>query len=63
MDKFDYFRRDALFLGIARQWDHGRYIKSARVISDNAGDMGVPTISPPEKDRDNIRESLDRCKT
>ncbi|CAK9043282.1 unnamed protein product [Durusdinium trenchii] len=22
VDKFDYFRRDALFLGIQRQWDH-----------------------------------------
>lgn len=28
MDKFDYFRRDALYLGIQRQWDHMRYIKS-----------------------------------
>eukprot|EP00438_Fugacium_kawagutii_P023969 Skav206659 [mRNA] locus=scaffold1933:595757:599793:+ [translate_table: standard] len=46
VDKFDYFRRDAQHLGIQRQ--------SARVIEEK----GVPTISPPEKDRDNIRESL-----
>eukprot|EP00913_Durusdinium_trenchii_P013293 g12477.t1 len=45
VDKFDYMRRDALFLGIHRQWDHVRYMKSAWVISD-AGD------------RANIRENL-----
>ncbi|CAK9004296.1 Deoxynucleoside triphosphate triphosphohydrolase SAMHD1 (dNTPase) [Durusdinium trenchii] len=54
VDKFDYMRRDALFLGIHRQWDHVRYMKSAWVISD----AGVLTISPPEKDRANIRENL-----
>jgi len=58
VDKFDYFRRDALYLGIQRQWDHMRYIKSARVILDDNEEKGVTTISPPEKDRDNIRENL-----
>lgn len=58
VDKFDYFRRDAQHLGIQRQWDHMRYIKSARVILDDNEEKGIPTISPPEKDRDNIRENL-----
>jgi len=56
VDKFDYFRRDALFLGIQRQFDHDRYLLGVRVIWD-AGD-GVPTISPPEKDKDMLRESM-----
>mmetsp|Transcript_6809 Transcript_6809/g.16080 ORF Transcript_6809/g.16080 Transcript_6809/m.16080 type:complete len:603 (-) Transcript_6809:128-1936(-) len=58
VDKFDYFRRDAHFLGLQRQFDHVRYMKSARVILDSDREQGVPTISPPEKDRDNIRDNL-----
>ena len=30
VDKMDYFRRDAYFLGIQRQFDHDRYLKSLR---------------------------------
>lgn len=56
VDKFDYFRRDALFLGIQRQFDHDRYLLGVRVIWDT--DDGVPTISPPEKDKDMLRESM-----
>lgn len=32
--------------------------RSARVILDDNEEKGVTTISPPEKDRDNIREML-----
>jgi hypothetical protein len=28
------------------------------VILDDNEEKGIPTISPPEKDRDNIRENL-----
>ncbi|CAE7892738.1 SAMHD1 [Symbiodinium microadriaticum] len=55
VDKFDYFRRDALFLGIGRQHDHNRYMKSVKVIFD---EDGLKTISPPEKDKDHIRENI-----
>lgn len=55
VDKFDYFRRDALFLGIQRQFDHDRYLLGVRVIVDTDD---VPTISPPEKDKDMLRESM-----
>mmetsp|Transcript_145219 Transcript_145219/g.463944 ORF Transcript_145219/g.463944 Transcript_145219/m.463944 type:complete len:626 (+) Transcript_145219:206-2083(+) len=55
VDKFDYFRRDALHLGIQRQFDHGRYIKGIKVVDDEGG---VPTISPPDKDKDNLRENM-----
>ena len=33
-------------------------LRSARVILDDNEEKGIPTISPPEKDRDNIRENL-----
>ena len=55
VDKMDYFRRDAYFLGIARQFDHHRYLKSLRVIEDH---QGITTLSPPEKSKDDIRENL-----
>ncbi|OLP96456.1 Deoxynucleoside triphosphate triphosphohydrolase SAMHD1 [Symbiodinium microadriaticum] len=47
--------RDALFLGIGRQHDHNRYMKSVKVIFD---EDGLKTISPPEKDKDHIRENI-----
>eukprot|EP00439_Symbiodinium_sp_Y106_P063690 s1634_g9.t3 len=47
--------RDALFLGIGRQHDHNRYMKSVKVIFD---EDGLQTISPPEKDKDHIRENI-----
>lgn len=56
VDKFDYFRRDALFLGIQRQFDHDRYLKGVRVVED--GESGVFTISPPDKDKETLRESM-----
>jgi HD superfamily phosphohydrolase len=55
VDKFDYFRRDALYLGIQRQFDHNRYLKGIRVIND---DSGVPLLSPPDKDKDSLRDNL-----
>ena len=55
VDKMDYFRRDAYFLGIKREFDHHRYLKSLRVIQDN---QGISTLSPPEKSKDDIRENL-----
>jgi len=57
VDKFDYFRRDALFLGIQRQFDHNRYLKGVKVVIDK-DEGGVLTISPPEKDKDSIRENM-----
>ena len=35
-----------------------QFLRSARVILDDNEEKGIPTISPPEKDRDNIRENL-----
>jgi len=59
VDKFDYFRRDALFLGIHKQFDHNRYMKAVRVILDDKRvDRGVLTISPPDKEKDSIRENM-----
>lgn len=55
VDKFDYFRRDALYLGIQRQFDHDRYMRSVRVIPDR---FGVLTMSPPEKDRNHLRDNM-----
>merc|ERR1712176_1644250 len=55
-DKFDYFRRDAYFLGIRREFDHMRYIKGVKVIRDQDD---VPTISPPEKDKAQLRDMLE----
>lgn len=56
IDKFDYFRRDALFLGIHRQFDHDRYVKAVKVIVHSHED--VPTLSPPFKHKDMIRENV-----
>jgi len=55
VDKFDYFRRDALYLGIHKEFDHFRYLKAVCVLPDNTG---VPTISPPDKERDSLRENM-----
>jgi len=55
IDKFDYFRRDALFLGIKRQFDHDRYLKGTKVMPD---DSGVPTIMAPFKDKDTLYENM-----
>ena len=55
VDKFDYFRRDALYLGIQIQFDHNRYINSVRVIKD---ENDVYTISPPEKFKDYLEENM-----
>lgn len=56
VDKFDYFRRDAFFLGIRREFDHWRYIKTVRVVEDPV--QHVTTLSPPDKDKDGIRENV-----
>lgn len=55
-DRFDYFRRDAHALGIKKEFDHGRYMSSVRVVFDAAG--GIWTLSPPDKDRDTIRDDM-----
>jgi len=55
VDKFDYFRRDALYLGIRKEFDHLRYLKAVRILPDNTG---VLTISPPDKEKDAIRENM-----
>jgi HD superfamily phosphohydrolase len=55
VDKFDYFRRDALYLGIKKEFDHHRFMKAVRVLPD--GD-GVRTISPPDKEKDSLRENM-----
>jgi len=55
VDKFDYFRRDALHLGIHKQFDHDRYFKAVCVLPDSGG---VLTISPPDKERDSLRENM-----
>lgn len=55
VDKFDYFRRDAYYLGIKRQFDHDRYLKLVKVIVDADG---VPTLSPPAKDKDTLRDNM-----
>lgn len=67
VDKFDYFRRDAKFLGIKKQFQHSRYFNSVKVVTlDSQG--GVSTLSVPRKDKDMLREnvlelrkSLHRC--
>lgn len=56
VDKFDYFRRDAFFLGIRREFDHWRYMKTVRVVEDPV--QHVTTLSPPDKDKDGIRENV-----
>eukprot|EP00931_Biecheleriopsis_adriatica_P009476 TRINITY_DN110552_c0_g1_i1.p1 TRINITY_DN110552_c0_g1~~TRINITY_DN110552_c0_g1_i1.p1 ORF type:complete len:664 (+),score=134.86 TRINITY_DN110552_c0_g1_i1:40-1992(+) len=60
VDRFDYFRRDAYYLGIQRQFDHGRYLKNVKVIDIPSE---VPTISPPEKEKDRLREMLELRKS
>lgn len=55
VDKFDYFRRDAQYLGIKRAFDHERYVCSAKVLPDSGG---VPTISCPEKDKDSLCSNM-----
>lgn len=55
VDKFDYFRRDAYYLGIRRQFDHERYTKCIKVV---ICDDGAPTISPPAKDKDTLRDNM-----
>lgn len=55
-DRFDYFRRDSQGLGINKEFDHQRYIYSVRAIFD--AHNGVWTLSPPDKDRDLLREDM-----
>lgn len=55
VDKFDYLRRDAHFLGIRREFDHERYFQCVRVVFDP---MGLPTISPPSKERHMLRDGM-----
>mmetsp|Transcript_27024 Transcript_27024/g.58836 ORF Transcript_27024/g.58836 Transcript_27024/m.58836 type:complete len:588 (+) Transcript_27024:143-1906(+) len=54
VDKFDYIRRDAHYVGIVRQYHHERYMAGALVVKH----QGVSTISVPDKDTAEIREGL-----
>lgn len=56
VDKFDYFQRDAHYLGIPTVFSHARYTREVRALTD---DTGVPTLSPPTKLRDWLREMLE----
>jgi len=55
VDKFDYFRRDAMHLGVHREFDHNRYLKGIKILIDP---HGIPTISPPEKEREGLRDNM-----
>jgi len=55
VDKFDYFKRDAYFLGIANPFRHDRFMASVKVVKDRSA---VPTISPPEKEQDSLRDNF-----
>lgn len=57
VDKFDYLRRDAKFLGIEKQFDHSRYFQNVRVTTADCWG-GVPTLSVASKDRDMLREDV-----
>jgi len=57
VDKFDYFRRDAKFLGIKKQFQHSRYFHSVKVVTlEDQG--GVSTLSVARKDKDMLRENV-----
>merc|ERR1711879_621341 len=51
----DYFKRDAHFLGITNPFRHDRFMASVKVMCDSGG---VPTISPPEKEQDSLRDNF-----
>jgi HD superfamily phosphohydrolase len=54
VDKCDYFRRDAHYLGIRREFDHRRFLFSLRVIRT---EEGLPLLAAPEKDCDFLRDN------
>jgi HD superfamily phosphohydrolase len=56
VDRFDYFRRDAQHLGISKEFDHWRYIKTVRATFDQQNEIW--TLSPPDKDKDFLREDM-----
>jgi len=56
VDRFDYFRRDAQGLGIHKEFDHWRYMQTVRATFDQR--HGVWTLSPPDKDKDFLREDM-----
>lgn len=55
-DRFDYFRRDARHCGIAKEFDHWRYMSTVRVLFDARN--SVWTLSPPDKDKDLLKEDM-----
>eukprot|EP00397_Hematodinium_sp_SG-2012_P007652 GEMP01007701.1.p1 GENE.GEMP01007701.1~~GEMP01007701.1.p1 ORF type:complete len:651 (+),score=118.01 GEMP01007701.1:45-1997(+) len=57
VDKFDYFRRDAHYLGIHREFEHKRYFDNAKVMCDDKHG-GITTISPSDKDKDCLQENM-----
>lgn len=56
VDRFDYFRRDAQHLGIHKLFDHWRYMQTVRATFDKKNDIW--TLSPPDKDKDFLREDM-----
>jgi len=56
VDRFDYFRRDAHHLGIHKEFDHWRYMQTVRATFDQLN--GIWTLSPPDKDKDFLREDM-----
>ncbi|XP_070765942.1 deoxynucleoside triphosphate triphosphohydrolase SAMHD1-like [Enoplosus armatus] len=52
VDKFDYFARDCYHLGMQNNFDHGRFIKFARVCEVD----GLKQICTRDKEQDNMYE-------
>mmetsp|Transcript_43635 Transcript_43635/g.107407 ORF Transcript_43635/g.107407 Transcript_43635/m.107407 type:complete len:487 (-) Transcript_43635:52-1512(-) len=68
VDKFDYFTRDAFYLGLKSTVDVRRYIQSLRVMRDTRSTVATShaektlfTLSPDEKQVDTLR--LDAAQT
>ncbi|XP_033728034.1 deoxynucleoside triphosphate triphosphohydrolase SAMHD1-like isoform X3 [Pecten maximus] len=53
VDKWDYFARDSLYLGVKNSFDHDRLIASARACVDTDG---VSHVTYRDKDVDNLYE-------
>merc|ERR1711904_459699 len=53
----DYFRRDAKFLGIEKQFEHSRYFYSVKVVTPD-GQGSVPTLSVEHKVKETLREDV-----
>jgi hypothetical protein len=56
VDKFDYFKRDAYYLGVNRSFDHERYFTQVMVRKDKTG---VYTLAPPDKAKHFVRTGFE----